>query len=181
MAPDDEIEEEVLRLLKETDSLSFNEIIDYLERKMSISSPKLSRRLRHLVDLGVIKREIIDDWPPRSSYSMPKSKGITALKVRNPRAFYLGLVILVYGLLLAVIVVNLPSQRLEIWEYISEEKGEEYLDDAWLSNLELRSTILEELPLSFRKATLNPVREWVFYLSLGSIAIGITSLIHSKT
>jgi DNA-binding Lrp family transcriptional regulator len=66
----DETEEKILRLLGGDNSLGFNDIVESLKGEMPVSSPKVSRRLRHLVDLGRVKREVTDDWPPRSLYSL---------------------------------------------------------------------------------------------------------------
>jgi len=69
-ADSDETEAEILTLLGDGKPYSYNEIVEHVGRKISASSPKIARRLRHLVKIDRIQRKITDDWPPRSLYSI---------------------------------------------------------------------------------------------------------------
>jgi len=74
MGPDsDRTEEEILRLLDELGSLGFSEIVELLKARIPTSSPKISRRLRSLVDQGIVERTVTRDWPPRTLYTFPGS------------------------------------------------------------------------------------------------------------
>jgi hypothetical protein len=72
----DETEEAILQALTQTESLGFNDLVQHVERVVSTSSPKISRRLKRLVDLGIVKRTITDDWPPRTLYYLPSQKKV---------------------------------------------------------------------------------------------------------
>ncbi len=67
----DEVEHEILSVLSQSKrGLGFNQIVESVKKRLVSSSPKISRRLRHLVDLGEVRREITDDWPPRTLHSI---------------------------------------------------------------------------------------------------------------
>ena len=73
----DEVEREVVQLLREKRPLRFTDIVQSLSAASRATSPKLSRRLKHLVDLGVIRRQVTNDWPPRALYLVNIGAGQT--------------------------------------------------------------------------------------------------------
>jgi DNA-binding Lrp family transcriptional regulator len=71
----DETEQEILRLLGDTGALGFSEIVESLRARVAASSPKISRRLRSLVDQGIVERTVTADWPPRTLYALHGTGG----------------------------------------------------------------------------------------------------------
>jgi hypothetical protein len=94
----DETEAEILLLLGSGRPFSYNEIVEHVGRRVSASSPKISRRLRHLVELGVVQRDITDDWPPRSLYSTGGSR--SGIRPGGRKSFLL-LVALMFSVILS--------------------------------------------------------------------------------
>jgi hypothetical protein len=119
----DEVEREVVQLLREKGPLRFTEIVESLGADSHATSPKVSRCLRRLVDLGMIRRQVTSDWPPRALYlinigvgrgehaqtargapleSDSSRKPRTFIFTRSPRASLTGL-----GLVLALFAASL--------------------------------------------------------------------------
>jgi DNA-binding transcriptional ArsR family regulator len=72
MAPDyDEVESAVLELLREGKRMGFNQLLETLRGQgLNVSRPKLSRRLKSLVDAEVVAKNTVPGWPPSTRYSL---------------------------------------------------------------------------------------------------------------
>ena len=65
----DQLERDILDLLGEEDSMTFTQIEEALGSG-EVTSPRVSRRLKHLIKLGRIQRRVTDSWPPRAYYTL---------------------------------------------------------------------------------------------------------------
>ena len=72
MLPDfDQVESMILRLLEERQRMGFNELLETLRvQGLNVSRPKLSRRLKRLVDVEVVAKTTVPGWPPSPRYSL---------------------------------------------------------------------------------------------------------------
>jgi DNA-binding transcriptional ArsR family regulator len=72
MAPDyDEVESAILELLRERKRMGFNQLLEALRGQgLNVSRPKLSRRLKSLVDAEVVAKSTVPGWPPSTRYSL---------------------------------------------------------------------------------------------------------------
>lgn len=81
-SPFDEVEEAIIELLNKNTSMRFTDLFESLDSKgIEITRPKLSRRLKNLVNLGVIIKETVSGWPPTTCYRMPTPEDVST---RNP-------------------------------------------------------------------------------------------------
>ncbi len=72
----DQLELAILRILREGTKMGFNEILEALKMNgLKVTRPKLSRRLKRLVQAGAITKSVIPGWPPSTSYSLMGKEG----------------------------------------------------------------------------------------------------------
>jgi len=82
----DEVEKEIVHVLRQSEELGFSEIVESVKKRLACSSPKISRRLRRLIGLGLVQRQVTDDWPPGTAYSIAGVAEKTMTKGRRTQA-----------------------------------------------------------------------------------------------
>jgi len=69
-ADSERLESTILRILCQR-QMSFNQILEALEMNgLDVTGPRLSRRLKKLVEAGAVVKTVIPGWPPSTSYSL---------------------------------------------------------------------------------------------------------------
>jgi len=73
----------IISVLEGEDPKRFTDIVESLRGEDTASAPKISRRLKHLVQIGMVRREVTEDWPPSARYYMPETLQKEVLEPAN--------------------------------------------------------------------------------------------------
>jgi len=144
----DGLEKAIIQSLEDEGSLGFNELLrEMVSRKCQVSRGSLSRRLKRLVELELVAKEMIPGWPPSTRYRAAQSRDsvVPSLQTAFPKRAPLlvlsliGLAMLGTLLILGPKVANGPSavdnssrEQPELGNpHVSlEERSEMVLDDS---------------------------------------------------
>jgi len=89
MRPDsDQVQSAILGLLEGNKRMGFNQLLEALGAQgLDVSRPKLSRRLRRLVEAGTVHKSLMPGWPPSTSYSLTSEPSPEPDSLTAPRFF----------------------------------------------------------------------------------------------
>ncbi len=73
----DDTDRMIISVLRGQGPMRFTEIVQSLKGRVAASPPKISRKLKHLVELGMVKREVLNRWPPNARYSVSQKDETT--------------------------------------------------------------------------------------------------------
>jgi DNA-binding Lrp family transcriptional regulator len=76
----DDTDRKIISVLEGRDPMRFTEIVDSLKGQVTASPPKISRKLKHLVQIGAVRRRVTEDWPPNALYYVKRGDENNNLK-----------------------------------------------------------------------------------------------------